>query len=568
MPGTTQPDWLTAAAADAPRAFALQEGDDYWDYETFNTYVGFNADGLHRLGIGDGSRVGILLPNCIEYAVLVFALWRVGATTVLLNTRLTLDELRYQVAVAGCTAVIAEAGLPAEYFTSLGTTVHPFEPHRGITTFLNGRDHDFERWGGTTYTRLKIAAIVFTSGSSGTPKGAQLTFNNLFYAATASTLRLGNVPDDRWLLTLPLYHVGGLSILVRAVLCRAGVVIQNGFDPAAVWHALRNDGITLLSLVPTTLFRLLQSEHLPDKHYRGYWYVADDPPGVLNLPAASNPELRTQNSELGTNNLRLVLLGGAAATPELVEQAAARGFPIATTYGLTEAASQVCTALPDEARRKPGSVGKPLPFIRVRVVDGDGRDVPQGEYGEIVVYGPNVMWGYLGEARDIPLTQWGTPAYLPYADGFHTGDIGYLDADGDLWLVQRRSDLIVTGGENVYPAEVERVLREHPLVADVCVVGVPDAEWGQRVAAAIDLAPETTIDSVGTTYRSSVLASPVASNPSSAASAVSSVIADLETYARERLAGYKLPRLWRVVAVLPLTASGKVDRVAVRGLFS
>ena len=595
--GTTQPDWLMQAAADAPHAFALQEGDDVWDYQTFNTYVGLNADGLHQLGIGEGMRVGILLPNCIEYAVLVFALWRLGATAVLLNTRLTLDELRYQVSTASCVAVIADASLPAEYFTSMGTTVHPFEPHRGIATLTpspspSGRgesdvdsigEHDFERWRGTTYTRLNIAAIVFTSGSSGKPKGAQLTFNNLFYAATASTLRLGNLPEDRWLLTLPLYHVGGLSILVRAVLCRVGVVIQNGFDPAAVWHALRNDGITLLSVVPTMLYRLLVSQFTVH---------------------SSQGDAENREPQPETLSLRLVLLGGAAANPELVEQAAARGFPIATTYGLTEAASQVCTALPDEARLKPASVGKPLPFMRVRVVDADGRDVPRGDYGEVVVYGPNIMWGYLGEERDIPLTQWGTPAYLPYADGFHTGDIGYLDADGDLWLVQRRSDLIVTGGENVYPAEVERVLRAHPSVADVCVVGIPDAEWGQRVAAAVVLREEfnteaqrhrdvegiftqeekgergkeaTTGDSVGTTYRSSVApnlssatsdSSSTSSYSSSATPDTPSVLDDLQNYARQQLAGYKVPRVWRVLDALPLTASGKVDRAGVRTMFN
>ena len=190
-------------------------------------------------------------------------------------------------------------------------------------------------------------------------------------------------------------------------------------------------------------------------------------------------------------------------------------LPIALTYGLTECASQVATATPDQVRAKPGTVGKPLNGTTVRIVDANGQDVPTGEYGEIVVSGATVMKGYLGQ---------------PQTNGtFATGDIGYLDADGDLWIVQRRSDLIVSGGENVYPSEVEAVLRSHPAVEDACVVGVADAEWGQRVAAMVALRAGETVSE-----------------------------ADLIAYSRERLAGYKQPRTVVFVDELPQTASGKV----------
>ena len=194
---------------------------------------------------------------------------------------------------------------------------------------------------------------------------------------------------------------------------------------------------TIVSLVPTQLYRMLEADFEPPK------------------------------------SLRLILLGGAAATPELVARCIEQNLPIALTYGLTECASQVATATPEQVRAKPGSVGKPLNGTTVRIVDDEGYDLPPGEYGEIVVSGATVMQGYLGQ---------------PPTDGtFHTGDIGYLDADGDLWIVQRRSDLIVSGGENVYPSEVEAVLRQHPAVEDACVVGLPDAEWGQRVVAMVSL---------------------------------------------------------------------------------
>jgi o-succinylbenzoate---CoA ligase len=195
---------------------------------------------------------------------------------------------------------------------------------------------------------------------------------------------------------------------------------------------------------------------------------------------------------------------------------------------------------PAEAARKPGSAGKPLLFTSVKIVDDAGRELPRGQPGEIVVSGPTVMAGYFNAERGM----WSAE---PAADPFrtphspfrtlNTGDIGYLDADGDLWLVQRRSDLIVTGGENVYPAEVEAALREHPAVEEICVVGVPDPQWGQRVAAMAAVGGDVTA-------------------------------ADLLRFARQRLAGYKIPRQIHLVNALPLTASGKIAREQVARLLA
>jgi len=222
-------------------------------------------------------------------------------------------------------------------------------------------------------------------------------------------------------------------------------------------------------------------------------------------------------------SLRLVLLGGAAATPELLAAAWEASVPVAPTYGLTEASSQVATALPADARRKPGSVGKPLFLTDVRIVDDSGHELPAGEIGEVLVRGPQVMAGYYHNPDATART---------LRNGWlHTGDLGSLDDESDLFLVQRRSDLIVTGGENVYPAEVEAVLRAHPAVMEACVVGVADGEWGQRVAAAVQLQPDAWADETA-----------------------------LLTFCRERLAGYKIPRQVRFVEELPQTASGKIER--------
>jgi o-succinylbenzoate---CoA ligase len=220
-----------------------------------------------------------------------------------------------------------------------------------------------------------------------------------------------------------------------------------------------------------------------------------------------------------------VLLGGAAADEALLARALARGVPIATTYGLTEAASQVATQTPAETARKPGSVGKPVPNTCVRIIDAAGNELPSGEIGEIAVRGPTVMRGYLDNPE-------ATAQAL--VDGeLRTGDLGYRDADGDLFVMQRRTDLIVSGGENVYPAEVERVLRAHPAVEQALVVGVPDAEWGQRVGALLVTREGETLDLDG-----------------------------LLRHAREQLAGYKLPRVVRAVNAFPLLPNGKHDRRA------
>src|SRR5690606_31876585 len=206
-----------------------------------------------------------------------------------------------------------------------------------------------------------VQAIVFTSGTTGQPKGAMLTYGNHFWSAMASAYRIGVLPGDRWLSILPLYHVGGLAVLFRSCLYGTAAVLQEGFEVEAVNRSLDEEAITLASLVPTMLYRLLPA--------RSSW----------------------------PDTLRLVLLGGAAASPELVAQAAAAGVPVATTYGLTEASSQVATMLPEEVRRKPGSAGRPLLFNQVRIVDDSGAPLPAGEVGEIAVRGPAVMAGYYGE---------------------------------------------------------------------------------------------------------------------------------------------------------------------------
>lgn len=501
----TTSDWLTARAYASPDKLALIIMDKQWTYRQLDGLVNQMASYLTGKGVRPGDFVAVLLPNSLEYVCLVHALARLGAVLVPLNTRLTAAELQWQIEYAGCKLVLYAAETENKWLTVNSQRLminDDWHNEQSISIYH------------LPFTINHLQAVVFTSGTSGRPKGAMLTFANHFWSATASSYRLGIDPADRWLSVLPLYHVGGLAVIFRSCLYGTAVVLHHGFHLNSINHSLDTQQITLISLVPTMLYRLLQSRtHWPD-------------------------------------SLRLILLGGAAATPERIQQAnhlprivSGKPLPsnllsitdhslplVAPTYGLTEAASQVATLLPEDAIRKPGCVGKPLMFTSVKIVDDQGNKLPSGEVGEIVVSGPTVMAGYFGDRE-------ATQSPIADLQSLNTGDMGYLDTDGDLWLVQRRSDLIISGGENVYPAEVEAVLRGHTAVSQVCVVGIPHPEWGQQVAAMVQLKPGQSVTE-----------------------------GDLFAFCRERLAGYKQPRHIQFVDKLPQTASGKIARREVVGL--
>lgn len=481
-------DWLTISAHDYPHRIALITTTHTLTYTALNRMASRFARALmQRHEINQGQHVAVLMSASADYVAVIHALMKIGAVLVPLNPRLTPHEITYQLAKGDCAALIHNAGRIADAVSLPCPTISVESLH----------EHDDDSPLARALNLEDVQAMVFTSGTSGTPKGAMLTYANQFYSATASAFRLGVLPDDRWLCPLPLAHVGGLAIILRSAQYGTGVILHNGFDADAVNQAIDTQGVSLISLVPTMLHRVIAA----------------------------------RDSRPFPSTLRLILLGGAAATTALVEQALTLGAPVATTYGLTEACSQVATQTPDLTVQKPGSVGKAVPFAALRIVDEHERDVPTGEYGEVWVNSPTVMQGYYEDAAATRKTV--------HKGWLRTGDIGYLDDDGDLWLVQRRSDLIVTGGENVYPAEVEAALKAHPAIADACVMGIASDEWGQQVAAAIVPRDATTLDTDALTES-----------------------------LRDTLAGYKLPRRWLILDSLPLTASGKVARAAVADLFA
>lgn len=485
-------DWLHDAAQLRPYHLALKRANGTeLSFAALNRQVEEMAARLQQTGLRAGQRVAWLGRDAAYGVTLMFALARLRVVFVPLNVRLAPDELRAQITLAEARALICERGTEAQTaplaeLVDVYSCDAPSAPDVRALPDMAQVSANYSAFAG--FQLHDIQSIIFTSGTTGQAKGAQLTFSNHHASAQASAQRLGSGAADRWLLTLPLYHVGGMTIPMRAVLTGASVIefdMSAGFDAERLMRVLAEERISIVSLVPVMLHRLLDA---------GF---------------------------TGTSHLRVVLLGGAAAPADLLERAVDRGLPIAPTYGLTEACSQVATMPPDRTRYKPGSVGRPLDGTMVTIVRDDGAQAAIGETGEIEVRGPTVFQGYIHAPDDLAARH-GT---------LRTGDLGYLDTDGDLFVLQRRVDLIISGGENIYPAEVEAVLRAHPAVSDVCVIGLPHAEWGQMVACALVLERGASLDS-----------------------------AALQAWCRERLATYKCPRLIHFVAALPLTASGKVIR--------
>lgn len=478
-------DWLAQRASVLPGHAAVVAGECVVSYRELEARVADRCRWLRAKGVERGEHVGLLATNCLEFVEAVHALPRLGAVLVPLNARLTAEEIAWQIGDAGIARVLTVAASRqlagaacrdgeaiAIVLERDGGSPVPAPAAEGEQGFV------FEHDAGDAF------AVIYTSGTTGRPKGAVLTYGNFLASAAASAFNIGVDPGDRWVACMPLFHVGGLSILVRSVIYGTTVVLHAGFDERAVNRELRYGGATLLSVVPTMLERMLAADE--DEYPR---------------------------------SLRAVLVGGGPCPRPLLERALRRGLPVLPTYGLTEATSQVTTLAPADALAKVGSAGKPLPGTRLRV------DAAPGEPGEVLVAGPTVMAGYLRQPQ--------ATAEAVREGWLRTGDIGRIDEEGYLWVLDRRDDLVVSGGENVYPAEVEAALREHPSVAGAAVVGLPDAHWGQVVVAVV--VPRGQIGE-----------------------------AELTAHCRGRLAGYKVPRRFAFVDGLPATASGKVQRGRVR----
>jgi o-succinylbenzoate---CoA ligase len=492
-------NWLTQQSIHKSSHLALVFSDRAWTFAELETASIQIARNLIKLGIKQADYVAVLADNCPESVVLIHALTKLHSKLhcifVSLNTRLSVRELQWQIQDAQANFLIYSPTkleivnqLKQEHLTLLNLDVLASDTCEltNLTTDLIEDRINLD----------SVQIVIYTSGTTGLPKGVRLTYKNHFASAIATEAHLKINPNcDRWLNCLPLFHIGGLSIVWRSVIWGIPMILLPKFDVSKVCAAIAIQKITFISLVPTMLVRILASSDF------------------LNTLSA-------------WQNLRGILLGGASATEELITQCLELQLPIMLTYGLTEAASQVSTLLTKDILAKTGSSGQALNCNQVRIVcfDRDQVEVEVGAIGQILIKGDNVMKGYLNQPN---LEE----NYL------NTGDIGYLDKNNYLYVLNRRTDLIISGGENIYPSEIETILIKHPYIQTACAIGIADKEWGQIVVAVVKVIKlEINLEEVR------------------------------EFCLSAGLSKYKLPKRLYFIDAMPTTANGKVSRELVRKL--
>ncbi len=480
MSSETIPHWLDKRAFLSPDHTALYFEGDTYSFKDVQIEAKRLASQLHGLGIKDGDHIGLYFNNDERMVFIIHALTYIGAVGVLLNTRLTAKEISFQVKDAECKHIIHDGQLPEIKDLAITVQASSFDE----LTNLYPKPCSF-------YTELsfdKPYTILYTSGTTGAPKGVVLTYGNHWWSAISSALNLGLSDQDKWLAALPLFHVGGLSILMKSVIYGMPVHLLPSFDTETVHKAIMEEGVTMVSVVSVILNRLLN--RLGNEQY---------------------PEA-----------FRCMLLGGGPAPKPLLENAKAKGVPVFQTYGMTETSSQIVTLSPGDALRKLGSAGKAL-FPAQIYIQIDDREAEENEVGEIMVKGPMVTSGYFKRPETNEET---------IQDGWlATGDLGYVDEEGFVYVVDRRKDLIISGGENIYPAEIESVLSGIDGVIEAGVIGKESSEWGEVPVAFIVGSDKLEID------RDMVKA-----------------------YCSERLAKYKVPKEIYFIDHLPRNASNKVLR--------
>ena len=482
---------LDQAAAEHPGHAALRMDDLVLSYAQLHEAAGRMSTLLALLGVEPGDRVGLMLPNVPAFPIAFYGALAAGAVVVPMNPLLKSREVSYYLGDSGAKGVVAwhaAAGEAATGAADAGAQMIAAE-----TPDLSGLLEEVSPaadWSGRG--DLDDAVILYTSGTTGHPKGAELTHDGLVRNAEISSLTLFDVgPDDVIMGCLPLFHVFGLTCGLNASVARAATLsLLPRFDPAKALDIIQRDQVTIFEGVPTMYAAML---HLPD---------AD--------PAK-------------TATLRLCASGGAAMPVVVL-----RGFEekfgcvILEGYGLSET-SPVASFNHPHRVRKPGSIGTPIEGVEMRLIDDDWNTVPDGEIGEIAIRGHNVMKGYWNKPEATAETM---------RDGwFRTGDMARVDADGYYFIVDRKKDLIIRGGYNVYPREIEEVLHEHPAVAEVAVIGIPHPSLGEEVGAAVALKP-----------------------------GASATTDELRSFARDRVAAYKYPRHVWLVDALPKGPTGKILR--------
>jgi long-chain acyl-CoA synthetase len=487
------------AAMETPDKTALIFDDVRITYAQLDALSDGIAAGLRAQGVGRGTAVGLQLPNIPHFLIAYFGILKAGAAAVPMNVLLKAPEVAHQLRDSGARLLVTWDGVAAEaakgaaeagnvplYVVVTGAAPLP-EGARDAATLtaqVSGR-LDIE-----ATDPMDTAVIIYTSGTTGKPKGAQLTHFQLYMNCDVAGRLFGLVKEDVGLGVLPLFHVFGLSSVANVVIRFGGTLtLVPRFEVDKVLQVMERDRVTVFSGVPTMFIALL---HAPD------------------LARYDLSSLRVSNS------------GGASIPGEVIRAFEDRlGIAVLEGYGLTETASAACFNRFEA--RKVASVGKAMWGVEVRIVDEDDKPMPSGaaNVGELVIRGHNVMKGYLNQPE--------ANAEAMKGGWFHTGDMGYVDAEGFFFIVDRKKELIIRGGYNVYPREVEEVLYAHPAVAEAAVIGAPDDRLGEEVAAVVALKP-----------------------------GASATEEEIIAFTKERVAAYKYPRSVRFLDSLPKGPTGKV----------
>ncbi|MBB1079142.1 o-succinylbenzoate--CoA ligase [Limosilactobacillus sp. STM2_1] len=459
-------NWLLKQAETQPNHIAVDDGNEQLTFAELREQVAELVGKLNQLRPGD--KVGLLATNSLMSYKIALAVITSGRSIVWLNWRLADEELQRQIADSGLLVCLVEDSL---------WRVTMSEPFRKYSTLLNQSTAKASLV--ATFKADRVASIMYTSGTTGKPKGVLQTFGNHFYSAISSALNLGLSSNDEWLCVAPIFHISGFSIIMRGLIYGITVRLVDKFRVTAIEQILVNEPVTIMSVVPFMLNKLVEQQKISHRSYN--------------------------------KSFRCMLLGGGTISRSTLERCLQSEIPVVQCYGMTETCSQIIALRASDALQKIGSVGQPLFTTQLKL----------SSKGEILLKTPALTPGYLN-----------LPAKLPskMVDGWYkTGDIGHLDDDGYLYIDGRVDEMIISGGENIFPQEIEQVYQQYPGIKEVAVTGQNDCEWGQVPVAFL-------------------------------VSDQRYPVTDLINYGRQHLAHYKVPQHYYYVQSLPKNASGKIRR--------
>lgn len=463
-------NWLLKQAATQPNQIAIDDGNERLSFAELKKQVEVLVGKINHLN--PGSRVGLLATNTLMSYKLALAIMCSGRTIVWLNWRLAGEELERQIKDSGLQLCLVENSLWRSGMT---------DPFKSYSAFLITSADPGELI--PVFRSNWVASIMYTSGTTGKPKGVLQTFGNHFYSAVSSALNLGLSSADKWLCVAPIFHISGFSIIMRGLIYGMTVRLVEKFSAEEIERILANETVTIMSVVPFMLKKLIQQQNKTNTHYNSAF--------------------------------RCMLLGGGTIDRETLEICLQRSIPVVQCYGMTETCSQIVALRSADALLKLGSVGQPLFSTQLKL----SKD------GEILLKTPALTPGYLNLPDKLPSKM---------IDGWYrTGDIGHLDKEGYLYIDGRADEMLISGGENIFPQEVEQVYQRYPQINEVAVVGQNDSVWGQVPVAFVV---------------SDRRLSPT----------------KLMNYGYEHLARYKVPQHYIFVSELPKNASGKIRRFMLR----